>query len=312
MSKEKYSLYDFPELLYNSKLLTNRQRCIVLCLFSFLNLKGGGAFSIDILAEKTGIRKDHIYCELKQLPFIRREGKKISLDIDKLKEFITTKLGSSNKPNKGLKKTQNGSKEDPKQVLERPNIGLSKTQNGSKKSPEAQASQSPDGTVNNISRKDYLDKNLKENIREEKKEVKNQPAEQKPNGDEKEERKENLEEKEITPSLISLVVQQIINAFKTEYKRRFNRYPLIDTASIKRVEKALLNSAANQEELKDLANQLIQKVPDFFKFRDKWIIDKGYSFFAFSYRVTDLTSQPVSYQVTNTPNVKFACKGGWR
>ncbi|WP_456437217.1 hypothetical protein [Desulfurobacterium sp.] len=323
MNKEKYSLYDFPELLYSSKLLTNRQRCIVLCLFSFLNLKGGGAFSIDILAEKTGIRKENLYRELKTLTYtkeingvkkefsiIRKEGKKISLDIERLKEFISVKLTSPRSVNTTPNSCQNDTKKVSKRHLESVNMTVKKCQNDTKKSPEAQESQKPDGCVNNILRKDSLDKKEIE----EKEEKNIEAAEQKTENFEEKEKKENLgeENKEITPSLIALVTQNIVNEFKLCYKRKFNRYPLIDAASVKRVQEALAHSASNSEELKDIANHLIQKVPDFFKLLDKWVMQKGYSFYAFSYRIADLLSQPVSYQATNTPNVEFACSGGWK
>jgi len=161
----------------------------------------------------------------------------------------------------------------------------------------------------NIEEKEVIEEKEEKNI-----EADNKSADQKTENFEEEEKKENLgeENKEITPSLISLVIQNIINAFKTEYKKKFNKYPLIDTASVKRVQETLVNSASNQEELKDLATHLLQKIPDFFKKTDKWVMQKGYSFFAFSWRIGDLLSEPVSYQVTNTPGVEFACSGGWK
>jgi len=370
MSKEKYSIYDFPELLYNSKLLTNRQRCIVLCLFSFLNLKGGGAFSIDILAEKTGIRKDHIYCELKQLPFIKREGKKILLDIKKLREFITTKLGSSNRPNIGLNKTQNRS-------LEKPNIGLNKTQNGSKTFLEEQGTQELDGCVNNILRKDSLDKKFKkkniENIyihtennldsvsinkktsnivnkegtvnktiskeevnKEVSDKVVNKEANEEVNKEKLTERRGKEVEKEnssslstsslrdekqqyprscvlesnkttkerVTDTLISRVVEEIKNNFKVSYKQKFGRYPGIDRKSMERVEEFLRLSAESAEELGEIANRLIRKIPEFFKITDKWVMKNGYSFYAFSWKLKDLLSEPVSYQSQSSASYK--------
>jgi len=315
--EQKYSIYDFPELLYNSKILTNRQRCIVLCLFSFLNLRGGGAFTIDILAEKTGIRKDHIYTELKRLTYtkkvdgvtkefsiIKREGKKISLDIERLREFITSKLGSSNRPEIGLNETQNGSKKDPKQVLERPNIGLTKTQNGSKKSSVAQEPQSPEPPVNNIIRERVLDKNSQIKVLE----GDDKPPEEGNNVLDNSKKEIN---REIATLAENLVQNIIVNEFKLNYKRKFGRYPLIDTRSVKRLTEHLKTSASTKEELQDIVKRLLERIPEFFSLRDKWVMDKGYSFFAFSFRAPDLLNKPVSLQATNTEGVYFSVKGGW-
>jgi len=111
--------------------------------------------------------------------------------------------------------------------------------------------------------------------------------------------------KQINREIIRNVVEKIASEFKAKYKARFNRYPIIDKASTKRIEEALANSATDFEELKDLSRHLIQKIPDYFKLRDKWVREKGYSWFAFSYRVGDLLSEPVKCQATNTPGVDF-------
>ncbi|MEO2066320.1 MAG: hypothetical protein ABGX17_07470, partial [Desulfurobacteriaceae bacterium] len=111
--------------------------------------------------------------------------------------------------------------------------------------------------------------------------------------------------KEINREIIRNVVEKIASEFKAKYKAKFNRYPSIDKASTKRIEEPLAGSAANLEELKDLSRHLIQKIPDYFKLRDKWVREKGYSWFAFSYRVGDLLSEPVKCQATNTPGVDF-------
>jgi len=306
--EQKYSIYDFPELLYNSKILTNRQRCIVLCLFSFLNLRGGGAFTIDILAEKTGIRKEHLYRELKSLTYtkevdgvkkefsiIKREGKKISLDIERLKEFISAKLASSSNAKVASDNCQNGTKKLPKQHLDSAKLAVSKCQNGTKTSAEAQEPQSPEPPVDNIIRKKVLDKNSQIKVLE---------------GDNNKapEKGDNVlddSKKQINREIIRNVVEKIASEFKAKYKAKFNRYPIIDKASTKRIEEALANSATDFEELKDLSRHLIQKIPDYFKLRDKWVREKGYSWFAFSYRVGDLLSEPVKCQATNTPGVDF-------
>jgi len=111
--------------------------------------------------------------------------------------------------------------------------------------------------------------------------------------------------KQINREIIRNVVEKIASEFKAKYKAKFNRYPIIDKASTKRIEEALANSATDFEELKDLSRHLIQKIPDYFKLRDKWVREKGYSWFAFSYRVGDLLSEPVKCQATNTSGVDF-------
>ena len=112
-------------------------------------------------------------------------------------------------------------------------------------------------------------------------------------------------EKQINREIIRNVVEKIASEFKAKYKAKFNRYPILDKASTKRIEEALANSATDFEELKDLSRHLIQKIPDYFKLRDKWVREKGYSWFAFSYRIGDLLSEPVKCQATNTPGVDF-------
>jgi len=293
MNKQNYSLYDFPELLYNSKLLTNRQRCIVLCLFFFLNLRGGGAFSIDILAEKTGIKKNHIYEEIKNLfvitpngekvRIIKRDGKKVLLIVENLRKFIDTKLGLTESPKSGLRESQNGTKEVPKQDLESPNIGLKKSQNGTKKSPKNQGTQEPDGCVNNISRIEGDN---------------NRPAEKsEPDFGEEKREVDREDKKEIPESLFTRVVEEIKAKFKLCYKERFNRYPIIDGRSTERVIKTLKDSANTTEELSDICPRLIEKIPEFFKKNDPWLRKKGYSWFAFSWRIGDLLNEPVKEQL---------------
>jgi hypothetical protein len=108
-----------------------------------------------------------------------------------------------------------------------------------------------------------------------------------------------------------LVQNIIVNEFKLNYKRKFGRYPLIDTSSVKRLTEHLKTSASTKEELQDIVKRLLERIPDFFSLRDKWVMDKGYSFFAFSFRAPDLLNKPVSLQATNTEGVYFSVKGGW-
>lgn len=315
MNKEKYSIYDFPELLYNSKLLTNRQRCIVLCLFSFLNLKGGGVFTIDILAEKTGIKKNHIYEEIKNLfvrtpegekiEIIKRDGKKILLITDNLRKFIDTKLGLTKSPNTGPKKSQNGTKEVLKQDLESPNMGLKKSQNGTKKSPEAQETQKPEGGVNNILRKDFLDKNKEKRIIE----GDNKGASEKSESDFKEKKEKLKEFREEVKEEIQLkaegktlkeledTVLAIYKAFAKEYETRFGAPPALSGNEIRLLKKRVLDNPAykTKRHLESFMQRAIAGIPNFFKLQDPWVRKQNYSFFAFIYRlnsVMPLTTKP--------------------
>jgi hypothetical protein len=166
---------------------------------------------------------------------------------------------------------------------------------GLKNRDVAQEPQSPEPPVNNIIREKVLDKDSQIKVLER---DNNKPPEK---GD------SVLDDskKQINREIIRSVVEKIASEFKARYKARFNRYPIIDKASTKRIEETLASSAANLEELKDLSRHLIQKIPDYFKLNDKWVREKGYSWFAFSYRVGDLLSEPVKCQATNTPGVDF-------
>ena len=300
MNKERYSIYDFPELLYNSKILTNRQRCILLCLFSYLNLKGGGAYTIDIISEKTGIKKNHIYEELAKLyyekegekiPVIRKEGKKLILDVKHLREFLNYRIQKSQfrtkseSPKIGLNKSQNGTKTSPK-------MGLKKSQNGTKSSPKmglenqdvAQEPQSPEPPVDNIIRKKVLDKNSQIKVLE---------------GDNNKtpEKGDNVlddSKKGILNRAIELALENLKNEFKKHYKAKFNAFPLLDEPSTKRIKETLAASCETAEEAKDLLQRSIKVVPAFFELQDRWVQQNNYSWRAFSYRLSDLLSQSVS------------------
>jgi len=124
--------------------------------------------------------------------------------------------------------------------------------------------------------------------------------------DSEEEKKIDREEKEeITDTLLQTVVEKVKAEFKVRYRIRFNRFPVIDRKSTERVLETLKESASNREELSDIVNRLIQKIPDFFKKTDKWVMQHGYSWYAFSWRIADLLSEPVRTQATNTPGVNF-------
>jgi len=136
--------------------------------------------------------------------------------------------------------------------------------------------------------------------------INSRPAEKSDSDFGEEKREVDREEKEeITDTLLQTVVEKVKAEFKVRYRIRFNRFPVIDRKSTERVLETLKESASNREELSDIVNRLIQKIPDFFKKTDKWVMQHGYSWYAFSWRIADLLSEPVRTQATNTPGVNF-------
>jgi len=313
MSEQKYSIYDFPELLYNSKLFTNRQRCILLCLFSFLNLKGGGVYTIDIISEKTGIKKNHIYEELakfyyekdgEKVPIIRKEEKKLILDVGRLREFINYKIQKSQfrtkseSPKIGLKKSQNGTKTSPK-------TGLKKSQNGTKSSPKmglenqdiAQEPQSPEGGVNNIFRKDFLDKNSQNRVLDNT--IIGTCDKSETDFEEKKERlkvlrqkvREELEFQEVT----SLSLQQITEAalkvrkkFAEVYKEKNKNLPAIRSHEFSQLKKLIALSCPDEEALKEWLEALLPKVENFWRIRNDFTRKHGHTFYTFVHTIPEI------------------------
>ncbi len=96
------------------------------------------------------------------------------------------------------------------------------------------------------------------------------------------------EGKKIDRGIVERVAEEIVREFKLNYKRKFNRYSIIDRKSKQRVIDTLLESAETEEELQDIVQTLINKIPEFFSLTDPWVRKQGYSFFAFSFRISDL------------------------
>ena len=112
------------------------------------------------------------------------------------------------------------------------------------------------------------------------------------------------EGKKIDRGIVERVVEDIVREFKLSYKRKFNRYPIIDRKSKQRVIDTLFESTETQEELQDLVQTLISKIPDFFSLTDPWVRKQGYSFFAFSFRISDLLAPKTTNIIPNTEEYK--------
>ena len=110
--------------------------------------------------------------------------------------------------------------------------------------------------------------------------------------------------KKIDRGIVERVAEEIVRKFKLNYKRKFNRYPIIDRKSKQRVIDTLFESAETQEELQDLVQTLISKIPDFFSLTDPWVRKQGYSFFAFSFRISDLLAPKTTNIIPNTEEYK--------
>jgi len=114
------------EVLCDSTLFTNRQRCIVLalCLFS--------PCSIQELSEKTKMCKDNLYREIRKLPFIQKnKDKKYFINQKLFENFTGVKIDSStvNLAVDNILNCQNDSKELSKRQLKTVKMTLRNCQN---------------------------------------------------------------------------------------------------------------------------------------------------------------------------------------
>ena len=131
----------------------------------------------------------------------------------------------------------------------------------------------------------------KEKLKEFREEVKKEIKE---SSESKEESSSKDEEDEpVTDAHIRASVERIKEAFKTEYVKRLNKPAYISVNSINKIFKDFKESYKTRKRLKEAETLLIEKIPDFFSLTDEWVRKKGYSFFAFSWRIGDLLSEPV-------------------
>ena len=110
--------------------------------------------------------------------------------------------------------------------------------------------------------------------------------------------KQHANSEKLSPSLVSLIVSNIVNEFKMKYRQRFNRFPIIDLNSKKRIEQTLLATCSTREELEEVSNAIIKRIPAFFSLQDPWVIKQRYSFFAFSFRIDQLMTLSSSVRET--------------
>jgi chemotaxis protein histidine kinase CheA len=130
----------------------------------------------------------------------------------------------------------------------------------------------------------------KEKLKEFREEVKKEIKE---SSESKEESSSKDEDEPVTDAHIRASVERIKEAFKTEYVKRFNKPAYISVNSINKIFKDFKESYKTRKRLKEAETLLIEKIPDFFSLTDEWVRKKGYSFFAFSWRIGDLLSEPV-------------------
>ena len=94
-------------------------------------------------------------------------------------------------------------------------------------------------------------------------------------------------------------VSHITNTFKNEYKKHFNKFPLVDRRSQERILESLRLSANSPDELKGITDTIVERIPDFFHLKDDWVKKKGHSFYAFSWRIDSLLSASIPVYATS-------------
>jgi len=99
------------------------------------------------------------------------------------------------------------------------------------------------------------------------------------------------EGKKIDRGIVERLAEEVIREFKLEFKRRYNRYPIVSNKSRKLLVENL-SGAQNLEELQDTVKTLIENIPNYFTMNDTWVKKQGYSFFAFCHRLEELTALP--------------------
>ena len=105
------------------------------------------------------------------------------------------------------------------------------------------------------------------------------------------------EGKKIDRVVVERVVEEVVREFKLHHKRKFNRYPIIDRKSKQRIVDTLIESAETEEELQELVRELIEQIPRFFYLNDPWVRKQNYSFFAFSFRISDLLNSTLKESI---------------